>query len=122
MELKELPAELASFVEHALASGTYPSTDALVADAVRVLRDQEAGRLARSHTPDAPPYPDVATSTPDDLVQAIRQALETGEAGRAPQNAGGGAHPHSGPAGVQNLARGPAPPTAPGGPPPPAAP
>ncbi len=85
MELKELPAELASFVEHALASGTYPSADALVADAVRVLRDQEAGRLARPHTPHAPAHPDVATSPPDELVQAIRQALATGEAGRARQ-------------------------------------
>ena len=52
MELKDLPAELASFVEHTLASGTYPSAEALVADAVRVLRDQEAGRTARPHTPD----------------------------------------------------------------------
>jgi Arc/MetJ-type ribon-helix-helix transcriptional regulator len=85
MEIKELPAELVSFVEHALASGTYPSADALVADAVRVLRDQEAGRPARSHTPDTPAHPDVATSPPDDLVQAIRQALATGEAGRARQ-------------------------------------
>ena len=40
MELTELPADLASFVEHALASGTYPSAEALIADAVRVLRDQ----------------------------------------------------------------------------------
>ena len=83
MELKELPPELASFVEHALASGTYPSADALVADAVRVLRDQEAGRR-RVHTrPTTPVHPDVATSTPDELVHAIRQALATGEAGRA---------------------------------------
>jgi Arc/MetJ-type ribon-helix-helix transcriptional regulator len=111
MELKELPAELAPFVEHALASGTYPSTDALVADAVRVLRDQEAGRTARSHTPDAPPYPDVATSTPDALVQAIRQALETGEAGRARQLAVEGAHRYPGHAELQRYARVLAPPT-----------
>src|SRR5262245_42966772 len=56
MELKELPAELVSFVEQALASGTYASVEALVADAMRVLRDQEAGRPARPHTPETPVF------------------------------------------------------------------
>ena len=54
MDLKELPAELASFVQQALASGTYQSADELVAEAVRVLRDREAERQARPHTPDTP--------------------------------------------------------------------
>jgi Arc/MetJ-type ribon-helix-helix transcriptional regulator len=85
MELKELPAELVSFVEQALASGTYASVEALVADAMRVLRDQDAGRTARPHTPETPVPLDMTTSTPDELVRAIRQALETGEAGRARQ-------------------------------------
>ena len=85
MELKELPAELVSFVEQALASGTYASAEALVADAVRVLRDQDAGRMARPHTPETPGPIDITTSTPDELVRAIRQALERGEAGRARQ-------------------------------------
>jgi Arc/MetJ-type ribon-helix-helix transcriptional regulator len=111
MELKELPAELASFVEHALARGTYPSADALVADAVRVLRDQEAGRTARPHTPDAPAPLDVATSTPDDLVQAIRQALATGEAGRARQLALEGAQRYPTHAELHHYARVLAPPT-----------
>jgi len=35
MELTELPADLASCVEHALASGTYPSAEALIADVGR---------------------------------------------------------------------------------------
>src|SRR5438128_10208154 len=108
MELKELPAELASFVEHALASGTDPSADALVADAVRMLRDQEAGRTARPHPPEAPP--DSATSTPDDLVQAIRQALEAGEAGRARQLALESAQRYPAHAELQRYARVLAPP------------
>jgi Arc/MetJ-type ribon-helix-helix transcriptional regulator len=111
MELKELPPELASFVEHALASGTYPSADALVADAVRVLRDQEAGRAVRPHTPDAIVHPDVATSTPDELVHAIRQALATGEAGRARYLALEGAHRYPAHAELQRYARVLAPPT-----------
>ncbi len=111
MELKELPAELASFVARALASGTYPSTEALIADAVRVLRDQEAGRIARPHTSGAPAHPDVATSPPDDLVQAIRQALATGEAGRARQLALEGAPRYPAHMELQRYARVLAPPT-----------
>jgi Arc/MetJ-type ribon-helix-helix transcriptional regulator len=111
MEMKELPAELASFVEHALASGTYPSAEALVADAVRMLRDQEAEHTARPHTPDAPAHPDVATSPPEDLVQAIRQALATGEARRARQRALEGAQRYPAHAVLQHYARVLAPPT-----------
>ena len=111
LDLKELPAELASFVEHALASGTYPSADALVADAGRVLRDQEAGRTVRPHMPDAPAHPDVAPSTPEDLVQAMRQGLETGEAGRARQLALEGAQRYPAHAELQRYARVLAPPT-----------
>src|SRR6516162_2483229 len=66
MELTELPAELASFVEQALARGIYPSTEALVADAVRVLRDQDAQHTPRPHMPDTPAHTDVAPSTPED--------------------------------------------------------
>jgi hypothetical protein len=40
--------------------------------------------------PDTPAHTDVAPSTPEDLVQAIRQALATGEVGRARQLALGG--------------------------------
>ena len=111
MELTELPAELASFVEHALASGTYPSAEALVADAVRVLRDQEAGHTARPHTPDAPAPLAVATSTPEEFVQAIRQALATGEAGQARQLALEGAQCYPTHAALQHYARVLAPPT-----------
>lgn len=111
MELKELPAELASFVEHALASGVYPSAEALVADAVRVLRDQEAERTARPHMPDALAHPDVAPSTPADLVQAIRQALVTGEAGQARRLALEGAQRYPTHAALQHYARVLAPPT-----------
>ena len=51
MELKELPGELAYFVQQALASSTYQSADELVAEAVRLLKDREAERKARLHTP-----------------------------------------------------------------------
>jgi Arc/MetJ-type ribon-helix-helix transcriptional regulator len=110
MELKELPAELASFVEQALASGAYPSADALVADAVRVLRDQEAGRTARPHTPETPGAIDITTSTPDELVRAIRQALAMGEAGRARQLALEGAQRYPTHAELHDYARVLAPP------------
>ena len=111
MDLKELPAELAHFVQQALASGTYQSTDELVAAAVRVLRDREAGHKARQHTPDAPAHTDVFTSTPDDLMDAIRQALEAGEAGRARQLARAGAQHYPAHAELQQYARVLAPPT-----------
>ena len=111
MELTELPAELASFVEHALTSGTYPSAEALVADAVRLLRDQEAEHTVRPHMPDAPAHPDVALSAPDALVQAIRQALGTGEAGRARQLALEGAQHYPAHTELQRYARVLAPPT-----------
>jgi len=111
MDLKELPAELASFVQQALASGTYQSADELVAEAVRVLRDREARRKARQHTPDTPVHTDVLTSTPDDLVHAIRQALEVGEAGRARQLAMEGAQRYPAHAELHKYARVLAPPT-----------
>lgn len=112
MELTELPADLASFVEHALASGTYPSAEALIADAVRVLRDQEAGPTARPHTPDTPAHLAVTTSTPEDLVQAMRQALATGEAGQAQQLALEGAQRYPTHVALQHYARVLAPPPA----------
>jgi Arc/MetJ-type ribon-helix-helix transcriptional regulator len=111
MELKALPPELTSFVEQALASGTYSSADALVADAVRVLRDQKAGRTARPHTPETPGAIDITTSTPDELVRAIRQALAMGEAGRARQLALEGAQRYPTYAELHNYARVLAPPT-----------
>ena len=111
MELKELPAELVSFVEQALASGTYASAEALVADAVRLLRDQEAGHTARPPTPDAPAPPDVAIDTPDALVQEIRQALAIGEAGRARQLALEGTQRYPAHAELHRYARVLAPPT-----------
>lgn len=111
MDLKELPTELAHFVQQALASGTYQSADDLVAEAVRVHRDQEVVRKARQHTPDAPAHTDVSTHTPDDLVRMVRQALETGEVGRARQLAIEGAQRYSDHTALQKYARVLAPPT-----------
>jgi hypothetical protein len=111
MELKELPAELVSFVEQALASGTYASAEALVADAVRVLRDQDAGRTVHPHTPETLVAIDISTSTPDELVRAIRQALAMGEAGRARQLALEGAQRYPTHAALHDYARVLAPPT-----------
>ena len=111
MELKELPADLASFVQHALASGTYPSADALVTDAVRVLRDREAGQKAPQYIPDTSAPTDISTSTPDDLMRAIRQALEAGEAGQARQLALEGAQRYPTHADLQRYAWVLAPPT-----------
>ena len=111
MEIKELPPDLASFVQHALASGTYPSEDALVADAVRMLRDQEAGKTASQHTSDTPAPTDIAISTPGDVVDAIRQALATGEAERARQLALEGAQRYPAHVELHHYARVLAPPT-----------
>src|SRR5262249_61905957 len=96
----------------ARASGTYPSAEALIADAVRVLRDQEAGPTARPHTPDTPAHLAVTTSTPEDLVQAIRQALATGEVGQAQQLALEGAQAYPTHVALKNYARVLAPPPA----------
>ena len=112
MDLKELPAELAHFVQQALASGTYQSADELVTEAVRVLRDQEAMRGTRQHTSDTPAHPDVSIRTPDEVVHAIRQALEAGEAGRARHLAIAGAQRYPDHAELHKYARVLAPPTA----------
>jgi Arc/MetJ-type ribon-helix-helix transcriptional regulator len=111
MDLKELPAELRQFVQHALASGTYRSADELVTEAVRLLRDRGAMQQVPQHTSDASAVVDVAARTPDDLVHAIRQALEAGEAGRARQVALAGARRYPAHIELQRYAQVLAPPT-----------
>jgi Arc/MetJ-type ribon-helix-helix transcriptional regulator len=81
MDRTALPAELAHFVQQALARGTYQSEEELMAEAVRLLKAsgsrQEAVQQPNGSTKDTPPQ------TPDEYVQAIAQALDTGDPVRA---------------------------------------
>src|SRR5262245_8706109 len=77
MDLTALPTELAHFVQQALARGTYQSEEELMAEAVRLLKAavsrQEAVQQPNGSITDTPPQ------TPDEYVQAIAQALDTGD-------------------------------------------
>jgi len=81
MDRTALPAELAHFVQQALAHGTYQSEEELMAEAVRVLKArvsrQEALQQPNGSTMDTPPQ------TPDEYVHAVVQALDTGDPVRA---------------------------------------
>jgi Arc/MetJ-type ribon-helix-helix transcriptional regulator len=81
MERRELPAELAHFVQPALASGTFQSEEDLLVEAVRLLKERVSRREALQQrnggTIDTPPQ------TPDEYVLAIAQALATGDPVRA---------------------------------------
>jgi Arc/MetJ-type ribon-helix-helix transcriptional regulator len=89
MDLNGLPADIAQFVDDALASGKYPSAADLVAAALQVLRQQEEDR----GTPRPPDAPEAGSppASPDDYLQALAVALRTGEFGRARQLALAGA-------------------------------
>lgn len=109
MQLNGLPAELAQFVDDALASGKYPSAEDLVCKALQVLQQQDEGRAA-------PPPSDAAEvptppQSPDDYLQALALALRTGEFGRARQVATEGAARYPEHAELVKSARVLAPPT-----------
>lgn len=109
MDLKELPAELARFVEQALASGTYPSAEKLVVEAVRVLQEWEARQegLQQRHegARDTPPQ------TPEEYVHAMVHALATGDPVRARTLASEGAERYPQHAALYTWAHVLAPPT-----------
>jgi Arc/MetJ-type ribon-helix-helix transcriptional regulator len=110
MDLKELPAELAHFVEHALASGAYQSAEELVVEAVRVLKERETRQDVLQQRQggclDTPPQ------TPEEYVRAIVYALETGDPVRARALAQEGAEHYPQHAELHTYARVLAPPTA----------
>src|SRR5262249_29517168 len=84
MDLNGLPADVAQFVDAALAGGKYPSAEALVAAALQVLQQQEEedrGTLRPAAASEAGSLP----ASPDDYLQALAVALRTGEFGRARQ-------------------------------------
>ena len=68
MDRTALPAELAHFVQQALARGTYQSEEDLMAEAVRVLKAsvsrQEAVQQPNGSTTDTPPRPRRSMSMP----------------------------------------------------------
>lgn len=109
MHLNGLPAELAQFVRDALASGKYQSTEALVCDALQVLREQ-AGHRKPQPPIDALPS-DNAPQSADAYVRAMAHALSTGEFGRARQLAIEGATRYPEHAELTKSARVLAPPT-----------
>lgn len=108
MQVNSLPSDLAQFVNEAVASGQYPSTDALVCEALQVLR-------AQRHPQGAPPPPATPghgpLSSPDAYLQALAQALRTGEFGRARQLATEGAARYPAHAALAQSAQVLAPPT-----------
>jgi hypothetical protein len=110
MDLKALPAELAHFVQQALARGTYQSEEDLMAEAVRVLKArvsrQEAVQQPNGSTMDTPPQ------IPDEYVHAIAQALDTGDPVRARTLALAGAERYPQHAALRTYAQVLAPPTA----------
>ena len=81
MDCKDLPAELAHFVQQALAHGTYQSEEEIVVEAVRVLKEQVSRREAVQQRYEG--IMDTPPQTPDEYVRAIIQALETGDPVRA---------------------------------------
>lgn len=108
MDLNGLPADIAQFVDDALASGKYPSAEDLVCKALQVLQQQD-----EDHRP--PPADaaegESAPQSPDDYLRALAQALRTGEFGRARQAATGGAARYPEHAALAKSARVLAPPT-----------
>lgn len=85
MDLNGLPADIAQFVDDALASGKYHSAEDLVAVALQVLQQQGDDQ-------GAPPPVDATEAgsppqSPEDYLQALAHALRTGEFGRARQMA-----------------------------------
>ena len=109
MDLNGLPADVAQFVNDALASGKYQSTEDLVAAALQVLQQQGDDR--------GMPQPVDATEagsppeSPDDYLQALAHALQVGEFGRARQVATAGAARYPDHAELAKSARVLAPPT-----------
>ena len=64
MHINDLPTDLAQFVREALTSGQYPSAEALVCEALRLLQEQD-------HHYGVPTHPDAACAdsspqSPDD--------------------------------------------------------
>jgi len=89
MPINGLPADLAQFVHEALASGQYPSAEALVCEALHVLRQQAYRHGVPTHPDEA--RADSSPQSPDDYLYALAHALRTGEFGRARQLATEGA-------------------------------
>ena len=108
MDLNGLPADIAQFVDDALASGKYPSAEDLVCKALQVLQQQ-------SDDQDMPPADVPAAGSPPqspgDYLQALAHALRTGEFGRARQLAMDGAARYPMHEELQKAARVLAPPT-----------
>ena len=109
MDLNGLPADVAQFVDDALASGKYPSAEALVAAALQVLQQQEEDR--GTPRPAAAPEAGSPPASPDDYLQALAVALRTGEFGLARQRALEGAARYPDHADLTKAARVLAPPT-----------
>jgi Arc/MetJ-type ribon-helix-helix transcriptional regulator len=110
MDLNGLPADVAQFVDDALASGKYPSAEALVAAALQVLQQQQEEDRGTPR-PAAASEAGSVPASPDDYLQALAVALRTGEFGRARQLALDGAARYPEHAELTKAARVLAPPT-----------
>jgi Arc/MetJ-type ribon-helix-helix transcriptional regulator len=76
MNLNRLPADLEQFIQQELASGRYVSEDALVVEALQLLREHASLQEVFAQDRGAPA--EVAPRASDDYVRAISRALETG--------------------------------------------
>jgi len=83
MHINDLPTDLAQFVREALMSGQYPSAEALVCEALHLLREQTQHHGVPTHPDEA--RADSSQHSPEDYLHALAHALRTGEFGRARQ-------------------------------------
>src|SRR5262245_40619735 len=109
MHLNGLPEDLSQFVHDALASGKYQSAEALVYEALQVLREHtyHHGAHTSPEEADSKSLPQSA----DAYVHAIAHALSMGEFGRARQLALEGAERYPAHAELAKSTRVLAPPT-----------
>jgi Arc/MetJ-type ribon-helix-helix transcriptional regulator len=107
--MSHLPADLAQFVQDALASGQYQSAEELVCEALHVLREHAHRPGAHIHPDEA--HPESPPQSADAYVCAIAHTLSTGEFGRARQLALEGAERYPAHAELTKSARVLAPPT-----------
>ena len=109
MDLNGLPADLEQFVQQAIAEGKYRSAAEVVSAALRLLQEYRAqsdnGRQSSKG------YADATPRSADAILQAISQALATGEHGLARQLAMDGAKQYPDHDALQRYGRILAPPT-----------
>lgn len=117
MDLKDLPVDLAQFVQQEVAEGRFASFEEVVSAALRLLQGREArgengpatSTVAKESGPQA--IPDDLERTPEDIIRAIQQAFETDSPQQAERLAQEGAQRYPEHDALQRYARVLTPPT-----------